>query len=136
MAETIAKTGVKREAGLLYYIGKDGNVWASPLKKAGAPKGKATKVAETAVERDYSKFMYFVKSDNSGELVVARTSRQVGGSKRAKSGGGGAKKASSGGAKKAAPKKAASAKKAAPKKAAPAKKAAPKKAPAKKGKKK
>ena len=120
MAETIAKTGVKRDAGMLYYI-KGGNVWGSPLKKAGAPKGKATKVADTAVETDYSKYMYFVGTDNNNELVVERTGRQVGGSKRKST-------------KKAAPaKKASSAKKAAPaKKASSAKKGAAKKAPAKK----
>ena len=102
MAETIAKTGVKRDAGMLYYI-KGGNVWGSPLKKAGAPKGKAQKIADTAVETDYSKYMYFVGTDNNNELVVERTGRQVGGSKRkSKKGGGGAKK---GGAKKSAAKK-------------------------------
>jgi hypothetical protein len=123
MAETIAKTGVKRDAGMLYYI-KGGNVWGSPLKKAGAPKGKATKVADTAVETDYSKYMYFVGTDNNNELVVERTGRQVGGSKR---------KSKKSAAKKPA-KKASAAKKGAAKKS-PAKKAA-KKSGGKKGKKK
>lgn len=123
MAETIAKTGVKRDAGMLYYI-KGGNVWGSPLKKAGAPKGKATKIADTAVETDYSKYMYFVGTDNNNELVVERTGRQVGGSKR-KSKKTAAKKTSGkkGGAKKAPAKKS-------------AKKSPAKKAGGKKGKKK
>jgi topoisomerase IA-like protein len=115
MGETIAKTGVKRDKGLIYYI-KGGDVWGSPLKKPGTPKGKAAKIASTGVELDYSKFMYYVGTDNNNELVVERTDRQVGGSKRKKS------------SKAAAPKKAS---KPAAKKA-PAKKAA-KKAPAKKG---
>jgi hypothetical protein len=115
MGETIAKTGVKRDTGLIYYI-KGGDVWGSPLKKPGAPKGKAAKVAATGVELDYSKYMYYVGTDGNNELVVQRTDRQVGGSKR-----------KSKGAAKSAPKKAAS--KSAKK---PAKKAA-KKAPAKKG---
>lgn len=123
MAETIAKTGVKRDAGMLYYI-KGGNVWGSPLKKAGAPKGKATKIADTAVDTDYSKYMYFVGTDNNNELVVERTGRQVGGSKR-KSKKPAAKKSSAkkGGAKKAPAKKS-------------AKKSPAKKAGGKKGKKK
>jgi topoisomerase IA-like protein len=105
MGETIAKTGVKRDPGLIYYI-KGGDVWGSPLKKAGqATKGKAQKIATTGIELDYSKFMYYVGTDSGNELVVERTNRQVGGSKR-KSKKSAAKKVSAkrGGAKKAAKK--------------------------------
>jgi hypothetical protein len=121
MGEKIAKLGIKRDNDLMYYI-KNGDVWATPRKKPGQPKGKAAKVAAAGVEMDYSKFLYYLDGDGD----VARKERQVGGSKRKKS------------AKAAAPKKAAkpkaSAKKGAAKKA-PAKKAA-KKAGGKKGKKK
>jgi len=106
MGETIAKTGVKRDPGLIYYI-KGGDVWGSPLKKAGqAVKGKAQKIATTGIDLDYSKFMYYVGTDSGNELVVERTNRQVGGSKR-KSKKSAGKKASApkrGGAKKAAKK--------------------------------
>ena len=112
MSEKIAKTGIKRDNDMMYYI-KGGDVWSVPRKKPGMPKGKAVKAASPGIELDYSKYLYFVDRDGD----VARQARQVGGSKRKKT------------AKKAAPKKAA--KKAAPKKAAP-KKAAPKKAAAKK----
>ena len=111
MAEKIAKTGIKRDNDLMYYI-KGGDVWATPRKKPGQPKGKAAKVAAAGVDMDYSKYLYYLDSDGD----VARQARQVGGSKRKK-------------AAKAAPKKAAAKK--APAKKAPAKKAA-KKAPAKK----
>ena len=119
MAEKIAKTGIKRDNDLMYYI-KGGDVWATPRKKPGQPKGKAAKVANAGVEMDYSKFLYYLDSDGD----VARQARQVGGSKRKKSA-------------KSAPKKAA--KKSPAKK--PAKKAAAKKSSggkkgAKKGKKK
>ncbi|MBX3157621.1 MAG: hypothetical protein KF773_16725 [Deltaproteobacteria bacterium] len=116
MGEKIAKTGIKRDNDLMYYI-KGGDVWATPRKKPGQPKGKATKVANTGIELDYSKYLYFVDSDGD----VARKERQVGGSKRKK---------------KAAPKKAAAkktTKKASAKKGAAKK---PAKKPAKKGKKK
>jgi hypothetical protein len=122
MGEKIAKLGIKRDNDLMYYI-KNGDVWATPRKKPGQPKGKATKVAPAGVEMDYSKYLYYLDGDGD----VARKERQVGGSKRKTT-----KKAAA--PKKAAPKKAAP-KKAAPKKAA-AKKGAAKKAPAKKGKKK
>jgi len=123
MGEKIAKTGIKRDNDLMYYI-KTGDVWATPRKKPGQPKGKAQKVAAAGIEMDYSKYLYYLDGDGD----VARKERQVGGSKRKKS-------AKAAPAKKPAAKKAAPAKKAAAKK--PAKKAAPaKKAGGKKGKKK
>jgi len=119
MGEKIAKLGIKRDNDMMYYI-KNGDVWATPRKKPGQPKGKAAKVAAAGVEMDYSKFLYYLDGDGD----VARKERQVGGSKRKSSG----KKASAP-AKKAAPKKAAG-------KKAPAKKAPAKKAGGKKGKRK
>ena len=112
MGEKIAKTGIKRDNDLMYYI-KSGDVWATPRKKPGQPKGKAAKVAAAGIEMDYSKYLYYLDGDGD----VARKERQVGGSKRKKAG------------KAAAPKKAAA-------KKAPAKKGAAKKAPAKKAAKK
>jgi predicted transcriptional regulator len=109
MGEKIAKLGIKRDNDMMYYI-KNGDVWATPRKKPGQPKGKAAKVAAAGIDMDYSKYLYYL----DGEGDVARKERQVGGSKRKKSA-------------KAAPKKAKSAKK-------PAKKAAKK--TAKKGGKK
>src|SRR5512139_356225 len=123
MGEKIAKLGIKRDNDMMYYI-KNGDVWATPRKKPGQPKGKAAKVAAAGVEMDYSKYLYYLDGDGD----VARKERQVGGSKRKKA----AKKAP---AKKAPAKKAAGAKKGAAKKA-PAKKAAAKKGGGKKGKKK
>nr|HEX4316835.1 hypothetical protein [Kofleriaceae bacterium] len=119
MGEKIAKLGIKRDNDMMYYI-KTGDVWATPRKKPGQPKGKAAKVAAAGIEMDYSKYLYYLDGDGD----VARKERQVGGSKRKKA------------AKAAAPKKAA--KKPAAKKAAkPAKKmAGGKKGGGKKGKKK
>lgn len=120
MGEKIAKLGIKRDNDMMYYI-KNGDVWATPRKKPGQPKGKAAKVAAAGVEMDYSKYLYYLDGDGD----VARKERQVGGSKRKKS-------AKAGGAKKTAKK--AGAKKGAAKKTG-AKKGA-KKAGGKKGKKK
>jgi hypothetical protein len=119
MGEKIAKLGIKRDNDMMYYI-KGGDVWATPRKKPGQPKGKAAKVAAAGIEMDYSKYLYYLDGDGD----VARKERQVGGSKRKSS------------AKKAAPKKAA--KKAAKpaKKAAAGKKGGAKKGAAKKGKRK
>src|SRR6478735_10326013 len=119
MGEKIAKLGIKRDNDMMYYI-KGGDVWATPRKKPGQPKGKAAKVAAAGIEMDYSKYLYYLDGDGD----VARKERQVGGSKRKKA------------ASKAAPKKAkAPAKKPAAKKTA-AKKAGGGKKGAKKGKRK
>ena len=117
MGEKIAKLGIKRDNDMMYYI-KSGDVWATPRKKPGQPKGKAAKVAAAGIEMDYSKYLYYLDGDGD----VARKERQVGGSKRKKS----AKSAPKKAAKKAPAKK--------PMKKASAKKGAKK--PAKKGKKK
>jgi hypothetical protein len=121
MGEKIAKLGIKRDNDMMYYI-KGGDVWATPRKKPGQPKGKAAKVAAAGIEMDYSKYLYYLDGDGD----VARKERQVGGSKRKKSAG---KAAPAKKAAKPAPKKAAA-------KKAPAKKAPAKKAGGKKGKRK
>ena len=99
MAEKIAKLGIKRDNDLMYYI-KKGDVWATPRKKPGQPKGKAAKVADASIEMDYSKYLYYLDSDGD----VARQARQVGGSKRKKKAGSKAKKSSKKTAKKTAKK--------------------------------
>jgi len=79
MGEKIAKLGIKRDNDMMYYI-KTGDVWATPRKKPGQPKGKAAKVAAAGIEMDYSKYLYYLDGDGD----VARKERQVGGTKRAK----------------------------------------------------
>jgi hypothetical protein len=117
MGEKIAKLGIKRDNDMMYYI-KGGDVWATPRKKPGQPKGKAAKVAAAGIEMDYSKFLYYLDGDGD----VARKERQVGGSKRKSSGrkAAPAKKASRAPAKK--PAKKAAGKKGGAKKAAAKKK--------------
>ena len=74
MGEKIAKLGIKRDNDMMYYI-KTGDVWATPRKKPGQPKGKAAKVAAAGIEMDYSKYLYYLDGDGD----VARKERQVGG---------------------------------------------------------
>ena len=35
MAEKVEKTGVTKEAGYLYYLGKDGHVWRTKMARGG-----------------------------------------------------------------------------------------------------
>lgn len=79
MSDKIARLGIERDNDLMYYI-KNGDVWASPRKQKGQPKGKAKKVAETGLELDYSKYLYFLDGDGD----VARKERALGGRAKAK----------------------------------------------------
>ena len=99
MAEKVAKLGVKREPGYLYFL-RGSDVWKTPMKRAGGPSaaGKAEKVASGGFKREEG-YLYFL--DSNGD--VARAKRAVGGQKRKKA------------KMKAAPKKKVKAKKAAKK---------------------
>ena len=79
MSEKIARLGIERDNDMMYYI-KGGDVWATPRKQPGKPKGKAQKVAATGIELDYSKYLYFVDGDGD----VARKARAQGGGRRSK----------------------------------------------------
>jgi hypothetical protein len=50
---------IHREKGYLYYLGKDGYVWASPMKSN--PHGKTHKVGTEHVKRGNG--MYFVNKE-------------------------------------------------------------------------
>lgn len=74
MSDKIARLGIERDNNLMYYI-KNGDVWATPRKQSGKPKGKAHKVAATGLEMDYSKYLYYLDGDGD----VARKERHLGG---------------------------------------------------------
>ena len=77
MSEKIARLGIERDNDLMYYI-KNGDVWATPRKKPGQPKGRPQKVASAGVDLDYSQYIYFLDSDGD----VARKARANGGGGR------------------------------------------------------
>src|SRR5438445_3144265 len=80
MAEKVAKVGVKREPGFLYFL-RGSDVWKTPMKRAGGPSaaGKAEKVAAGNFTRAEG-YLYFL--DSAGD--VSRAKRAVGGQKRKK----------------------------------------------------
>ena len=59
MADKVASSGVSKEKGYLYYLGKDGNVWRSRMARGASKGGSAEKVATTNVSRE-SGFLYFI----------------------------------------------------------------------------
>ncbi len=80
MSDKIARLGIERDSDMMYYI-KNGDVWATPRKQKGQPKGKPQKVASTDLEMDYSRYIYYLDGDGD----VARKARHLGGAaKRAK----------------------------------------------------
>ena len=60
MADKVAKTGVSKEKGYLYYLGKDGNVWASRMARGNDKGGDKKCVAEPGVTRENG-WLYFTK---------------------------------------------------------------------------
>lgn len=74
MAQVVAKTGVKKKSGFLYFIDKDGNVACAPMSRAGRTKGRVKKevVARAGVKKEAG-FLYFL--DKSGNVCKAKMAR-------------------------------------------------------------
>lgn len=73
MAKKIAKLKLKREKGYLYYLGKDGHIWRSPMKRGTKKtKPKAQLVSQTAIKRVYG-YLYFI--DKDGDLSMVKMKR-------------------------------------------------------------
>ena len=73
MAEKVEKTGVTKEAGYLYYLGKDGHVWRTKMARGGKKTGGGPeKVADAGVTRE-SGYLYFI--DKDGDVSRAPMAR-------------------------------------------------------------
>ncbi|MEW5896583.1 MAG: hypothetical protein AB1668_02745 [Nanoarchaeota archaeon] len=74
MAEVVAKTGVKKRAGYLYFVDKKGNVARAAMSRAGRKKGKAKiEVVAKAGVKKVSGYLYFV--DKHGNVARAKMAR-------------------------------------------------------------
>jgi len=73
MAEKIAKAGVKREEGYLYYIDKNGDVSRAKMARGGKKGGKPSKVAKTSVKKEKG-YLYFL--DKNGDVSRAKMARR------------------------------------------------------------
>jgi hypothetical protein len=79
MAEVLAKTGIKREYGYLYFIDKNGNVARCKMARKGVKTNKKQEVlAKPGIKRQDG-YLYFL--DKNGN--VARTKMARGGKKKA-----------------------------------------------------
>ena len=65
MAETVAQTGVSKESGYLYYLGKDGDVWRTKMARGGKKTGGGPEpVAKAGVSREDNYLYYIDKQGN------------------------------------------------------------------------
>ncbi len=69
MAEKVAKAGVKREEGFLYYIDKQGDVSRAKMARGGKKGGKPEKVSKIGVKKE-SGYLYFL--DKKGDVSRAK----------------------------------------------------------------
>jgi hypothetical protein len=67
MGKRIGSEKIDREEGYLYYVGKDGFVWAAPMKHNKS--GKKKKVGREKVDKAEG-FMYYV--DSAGYVCQAK----------------------------------------------------------------
>jgi hypothetical protein len=72
MAKKVAKVGVRKESGYLYFVDKKGDVSRAKMARGGKKGGKAEKVAKAGVEKE-SGYLYFV--DKQGDISAAKMAR-------------------------------------------------------------
>jgi len=73
MAKLVAKVGVKKEKGFLYFVDKKGNVARAKMARGKKRKaGKIQVVAKVGIKKE-SGFLYFI--DKKGNISCAKMAR-------------------------------------------------------------
>jgi len=72
MAEKVAKVGIVRKKGYLYYVDKKGNVVETKMARGKSKGGGGKVVAKPAVKKDKG-YLYFI--DKKGDVSRARMKR-------------------------------------------------------------
>ncbi len=72
MAEKIAKVGVKKEKGYLYFVDKHGDVSCAKMARGNKKGGSTKKVAKGGVKKK-SGYLYFI--DKHGDISAAKMVR-------------------------------------------------------------
>ncbi len=73
MAEKVAKVGVKKEDGYLYFVDSDGDVARVKMARGGKKGGKPQKVAKVGVKKEDG-YLYFI--DKNGDISRAKMVRK------------------------------------------------------------
>ncbi|MCA9512656.1 MAG: hypothetical protein KC560_18250, partial [Myxococcales bacterium] len=81
MAIKVARTGIEREYGWLYYLDKNGDVSRVAAQRGGGrqKRGKRERIAKAGVEREEG-YLYFI--DKDGDVARVKMARP-GGKRRA-----------------------------------------------------
>ena len=77
MAQKVAKAGIKRQKGYLYYLDKQGDISRAKMARGGSKGGRPEKVTKLGVKREDG-YLYFI--DKQGDVSRAKMVR--GGKKR------------------------------------------------------
>lgn len=72
MAQKVAKVGVKKEKGYLYFVDKKGNISRAQMARGGKKGGRASEVAKAGVKKEKG-YLYFV--DKQGDISRAKMAR-------------------------------------------------------------
>ncbi len=74
MAEKVAKVGVSKQSGYLYFVDKRGNVSRAKMVRGGGKKGKQKQetVAKAGVKKEKG-YLYFI--DGKGDISRAKMAR-------------------------------------------------------------
>ena len=72
MAQKVAKAGVKRAKGYLYYLDKQGDISRAKMARGGSKGGKPEKVTRIGIKRKTG-FLYFI--DKQGDVSCAKMVR-------------------------------------------------------------
>ena len=72
MAEKVAKVGIKRKKGYLYYVDKKGNVVETKMAR-GKSKGGGGKVVAKPCVKKMKGYLYFI--DKKGDVSCAKMRR-------------------------------------------------------------
>lgn len=72
MAEKVAKAGIKRAKGYLYYIDKKGDISRAKMARGGKKGGHPEKVKKLGIKR-VKGYLYFI--DKKGDVSRAKMKR-------------------------------------------------------------
>ena len=79
MAQKVAKVGIKKEKGYLYFVDRQGDISCAKMARGSKKGGSAKKVAKVGIKKQEG-YLYFI--DKQGDISCAKMVR--GGKKRRK----------------------------------------------------